>query len=262
MNTPLPAECIDDTVGYVACAHATRIRFQGGNGLDSFFVGEEVPISQLVDIIGAGGNDKLDDQHGDANRTIDGGPGNDRLDGRGGNDVLLGGDGNDELEGHTGADELRAGAGDDTLFGDPYDVRSPDIIDGGPGFDKTEPRGNNVNMTVDGQADDFGEGDNVIDVEYFAVFGNAVGTIVMTEAPDKVEFFGDSATIRGLGGDDELVAGNGTENIDGGPGNDTVTGGFNHDTVAGGAGRDNIYADTTGSYAGSSVARSHSGTTQ
>jgi Ca2+-binding RTX toxin-like protein len=243
-------DCAEDGLGYIVCGAGNRTRFEGGNGPDSFFVGEEFPIEEGVDISGAGGDDKLDDQHGDANRTIDGGPGNDRLDGRGGNDVLLGGDGNDELEGHTGADELRAGGGDDTLFGDPYDVRSPDIIDGGPGFDKTEPRSDNVNMTVDGQADDFGEGDNVIDVEYFAVFGNAVGTIVMTQARDKVEFFGDNAVIRGLGGDDELLAGNGTENIDGGPGNDTLTAGFNHDTVTGGSGRDNIYADTTGSYCG------------
>jgi Ca2+-binding RTX toxin-like protein len=242
--------CIDDSVGYIACNPGSRTRFQGGNGLDSFFVGEEYPTSEGVDIIGNGGNDKLDDQHGDANRTIDGGPGNDRLDGRGGNDVLLGGDGNDELEGHTGADELRAGGGDDTLFGDPFDVRSPDIIDGGPGFDKTESRSDNVNLTNDGQANDFGDGDNVIDVEFFAHFGNGVGTVVMTPARDKVEFFGDNATIRGLGGDDELVSGNGTENVDGGPGNDTVTGGFNHDTVAGGAGRDNIHADVTGSFCG------------
>jgi RTX calcium-binding nonapeptide repeat (4 copies) len=242
--------CIDDGVGYIACNPGNRTRFQGGNGLDSFFVVEEYPTNLPVDIIGAGGNDKLDDQHGDANRTIDGGTGNDRLDGRGGNDVLLGGDGNDELEGHTGADELRAGGGDDTLFGDPYDNKSPDILDGGPGFDKTEPRSDNVNLTMDGQANDFGEGDNIFDVEYFAVFGNAVGTIEMTQARDKVEFFGDNATIRGLGGDDELVAGNGTENIDGGPGSDTLTAGFNHDTITGGPGPDNINADVSGSYCG------------
>jgi hypothetical protein len=245
-----PGSCFDDGLGYVLCPPDERVAFRGGNGRDFFFVGEELNPEYPVDISGAGGNDQLDDQHGDANRTIDGGAGSDQLDGRGGNDVLLGGDGNDELEGHTGADELRAGGGDDTLFGDPYDVRSPDIIDGGPGFDKTEPRSDNVNMTVDGQPDDFGEGDNVIDVEYFAVFGNATGRIVMTQARDKVEFFGDNAEIHGLGGDDEILAGNGIENIDGGPGNDTLTGGFNHDTVTGGPGRDNIYADITGSYCG------------
>jgi Ca2+-binding RTX toxin-like protein len=245
--------CIEDGSGYVICDYlGGRIQFRGLDGSDSFFVGEEFNPDLGIDQSGGGGNDRLSDQIGSANRTIDGGPGNDRLEGVGGNDVLLGGDGNDELDGNIGNDELRGGAGDDSLLDDRIDHPGTDVVDGGPGFDKLEPKQNQANISVDGQANDgsSGENDNVVDVEYISWFGNGDGRFVMTQGRDKVEAFGTTGEIQGLGGDDELLAGDGRETIDGGAGDDQLTGGFNHDTITGGSGRDNIYADTTGSYCG------------
>ena len=53
----------------------------------------------------------------------------------------------------------------------------------------------------------------------------------------------DSSTIRGLGGDDKLVAYDGNDTIEGGDGNDFLEGGFGNDVLDGGAGVDQFRGD-------------------
>ena len=53
----------------------------------------------------------------------------------------------------------------------------------------------------------------------------------------------DSSTIRGLGGDDKLVAYDGNDTIEGGDGNDFLEGGFGNDVLDGGAGIDQFRGD-------------------
>ncbi len=52
-----------------------------------------------------------------------------------------------------------------------------------------------------------------------------------------------SSTIRGLGGDDKLVAYDGNDTIEGGDGNDFLEGGFGNDVLDGGAGVDQFRGD-------------------
>ena len=99
-------------------------------------------------------------------------------------------------------------------------------------------------MTNDGVANDGepGEGDNVISVEKLYVVGAAV-TVAGTNGRDDVFVDADSSTIRGLGGDDKLVAYDGNDTIEGGDGNDFLEGGFGNDVLDGGAGVDAFRGD-------------------
>ena len=103
-----------------------------------------------------------------------------------------------------------------------------------------------MTVTNDGRADDGepGEGDNVVGVEQLYVVGARV-TVVGTSARDDVFVDADSSTIRGLGGDDKLVAYDGNDTIEGGDGNDFLEGGFGNDVLDGGAGVDQFRGDRT-----------------
>lgn len=82
-------------------------------------------------ICGLGGDDILLGYAGD-DRLL-GGSGGDLLDGGSGADVLLGEAGNDWLTGAVGPDRFSGGTGSDYLH-----ARDglPDVLDGGPGFDR------------------------------------------------------------------------------------------------------------------------------
>ena len=85
---------------------------------------------------------------------------------------------------------------------------------------------------MDGVANDGepGEGDNVTNVEKLRVEAiNA--TVIGTDAADDLFVLADNSTIRGLGGNDRLVAYDGHDNIDGGEGDDYLEGGFGNDTL-------------------------------
>jgi hypothetical protein len=109
-------------------------------------------------------------------------------------------------------------------------------------------------VTLDGQANDGrpGEGDDVRDVEVVKAF--VAGTWVMGDGPDRVESYAPAdlgpSAIAVRGGDDVVLAGNGTQAIDGGAGADRLEGGFGDDTITGGPGRDTIAADVTGTQCG------------
>ena len=189
-----------------------------------------------------------------------GGPGNDTLTGFTGNDLLDGGDGNDTLDGDAGADTIIGGAGDDVVMGDHYEDPSPDVIDGGPGYDRLENDYTSrytdiqpdVTLTLGGGADDGrpGEGDNVTNVERVVV--NVGGSITGTDAAEDLEAFQTSnpITIKAGGGNDIVKAGGGDDTIDGGAGDDFIDAGYGNDTITGGPGRDIIHADLVGNDCG------------
>jgi hypothetical protein len=103
-------------------------------------------------------------------------------------------------------------------------------------------------ITVNGVADDGfpGEGDNVTSVE--RIHSGAALDYTGDDGANVAiaAEVGASSTLRGLGGDDQLVGGDSADTVDGGAGADTLTGGFGNDTITGGPGRDTIDGDRSG----------------
>jgi Ca2+-binding RTX toxin-like protein len=137
--------------------------------------------------------------------TGDGNP--NTIHGRGGNDVVRGGG---------GKDTLRANPGTDTVS---YSDR-PSSVD--------------VDVSLDGAANDGapGEQDDIGNLEFEIIEGGA--------GDDFLRGVVAGATLRGLGGLDRLVLGNGGGTAFGGDGNDQITGGSGNDTLHGEAGNDTI----------------------
>ena len=262
-NTP---ECVVDGTQFLCIRDVHRpILIEGSEAKDSvsIFSSSDVPDSIPITIRGRGGDDTMKDAYdSQAGRTFDGGAGADEITAYAGNDVLDGGDGNDKLDGGEGDDQLRGGNGDDVLSGDLYKSPGADLLDGGPGTDQVEdwtiPDADVhplPTITLDGVANDGrpGEGDNVIAIEKLKLYISA--TFVGTDGAEDIEVFNPAepekaSTLRGMGGDDRLVAHDGADTVDGGAGNDTLEGGFGDDTITGGPGKDRIFGDKTSSYCG------------
>ena len=187
---------------------------------------------------------------------IEGGGGNDTIVSGNGADELHGGDGNDTMQSFEGADVVRGENGDDSVSAgkEEPEANSADVVDGGPGFDRIPDvdsdynRGfdDNVSVSVDGQPNDgeAGEGDNVIAVEKFRVVADHA-TVVGSEAADDIFVEGYGSTIKGMGGNDRLVAYDGHDTIEGGDGDDYLEGGFGNDVLDGGPGVDQFMGDRT-----------------
>ena len=123
----------------------------------------------------------------------------------------------------------------------PASTGFPDVdADYNRGFD------DNVSVLVDGQPNDgeAGEGDNVIAVEKIRVTADQA-TVVGSDANDDFFVEANGGTIRGLGGNDRLVAYDGNDTIEGGDGDDYLEGGFGNDVLNGGAGKDEFQGDRT-----------------
>jgi hemolysin type calcium-binding protein len=236
-------------------------------------------------VFGNGGNDKVtmdlivNDQP--LNAEAYGGPGDDELkatpdtrdvpqpttyiEGEAGNDIIVsgngadelhGGDGNDTMQSFEGPDVVRGEGGDDSLSAgkEEPETNAADVVDGGPGFDRIPDldadynRGfdDNVSVSVDGQPNDgeAGEGDNVIAVEKIRVTADHA-TVVGSDANDDFFVEANSSTIKGLGGNDRLLAYDGNDTIEGGDGDDYLEGGFGNDVLTGGAGVDLFQGDRT-----------------
>ena len=242
----------------------------GGNGgndkitLDLFANGvapETVPPPH-GQVYGDAGDDDIqappDGRVGIAQPTtyFEGGGGNDKLITGNGADEVLGGDGNDTIESNRAADTIRGEAGDDSLSAgkEEPEPNAADVVDGGPGNDRIADlvpdygRGfdDNVSITLDNQANDGepGEGDNVIGVEKFNIVAN-FATVVGTDAAEDVFVEANGSSIKGLGGNDRLVAWDGNDGIEGGAGDDFLQGGFGNDTLDGGPGTDQFLGDRT-----------------
>jgi Ca2+-binding RTX toxin-like protein len=185
---------------------------------------------------------------------IEGEAGNDIIVSGNGADELHGGDGNDTMQAFSGPDVVRGEAGDDSVSAGKEEPlpNAADVVDGGPGFDRIPDvdsdynRGfdDNVSVSVDGQPNDgeAGEGDNVIDVEKFRVVADHA-TIVGSGAADDIFVEGYGSTIKGMGGNDRLIAYDGQDSIEGGDGDDYLEGGFHNDVLDGGPGKDQFVGD-------------------
>ena len=229
-----------------------------GDGDDVVYTGD-LPTSQAITVHAGPGSDVVKgDAFADRGETINGDAGDDKLEGGPGNDVIDGGAGNDTtVDGQGGADVLRGGDGNDTLRGDKHnDPASPDVIDGGPGYDQVDAdwmveAGQHqppIAVSEDGQANDGrpGEGDNVTNLE--KIYLNAPATLSGDGEDDEYTVFNTEATpsnLSGGGGNDKLSAFDYDDTVDGGVGNDTLTGGYGNDTITGGPGKDTIYADVS-----------------
>lgn len=209
-----------------------------------------------LDIDLGDGNDTYvaEDEQGRA--TVQGGPGNDQLTGGTMADVLDGGPGDDTVRGFQGTDVVRGGDGSDTVSGDTFSEKGvfADVVDGGPGadtlvdyrFSGDAARAPAIDVSLDGQANDgrAGEGDNIGGVE--RIDAGSAGSFTGDDAANEfvAPQTGAAGTLRGLGGDDVLIAGDANgDTVDGGAGNDTVEGGFGDDRIIGGPGRDAIAGD-------------------
>jgi hypothetical protein len=168
---------------------------------------------------------------------------------------------------------VRGEAGDDSVSAgkEEPDPNAADVVDGGPGFDQIPDvdadynRGfdDDVSVTVDGVANDgeAGEGDNVIAVEKLRIVASRA-TLVGSDAADDFFVEGYASTIRGMGGNDRLIAYDGSDTIEGGAGDDFLEGGFGNDVLDGGPGVDQFRGDRTEQYgfaAGSDQIRARDG---
>lgn len=258
--TEWPAACERGEFGDgrdVSCTpQAGGVRLEGGDGMDTLSIDDDLPAGQQVVLQGGDGDDTLNGRmRGGAGRdTLDGGAGNDKLNGGKGSELLLGGAGNDELHGGAGTDELRAGDGDDLLAGDDNrDAMSPDVIDGGAGTDRvddwTVANGGfqpPVTVSIDGVADDGrpGEGDDVVAVETIDLAVPV--TLIAGADPVRFRVFNTSAPgsrFVGSPGPDVFQGFDYADTLDGAAGDDTIEGGYGDDVITPGPGRDTVNAD-------------------
>jgi hypothetical protein len=254
-----PADRCQQFDGSVTCTldPAAGVRVDAGDGDDWVYVSSDLPATMPVALAGGPGDDRLQASSDGQPTSLDGGPGTDELDGGSGIDTLIGGDGDDSLDGKGSSDRLDGGAGDDLLNGDGSKGAAPDVIDGGPGYDRIESEWQQatysappvpITLTLAGGADDGrpGEGDDVRNVE--RVITSGPSRLVGTDAGEYLEVFQVSSPseILGGGGNDTLRANDGADRLDGGPGDDDLDAGFGDDTIVGGPGRDSIAGDRRG----------------
>ncbi len=202
----------------------------------------------------------------DGDNVMTGGTGDDTLDARDGNDIIYGGAGNDTLDGGLGNDTLYGGNGNDTLYGG-VGLFSVNMIYGEAGDDTIIATSFTSGSYYDGGADNdtifSTSGDEVM------VGGTGVDTINHSNISSNYTF--DMTTgLTNISGEsftefENVVMGNGMNNVTGttgdnrmtgGTGNDTFTGLAGNDTLIGGLGNDLLDggADTdTASYAGASA---------
>lgn len=160
---------------------------------------------------------------------IDGLGGNDTLAGFGGNDILLGGSGDDNLLGNGGSDTLDGGIGNDTLAGG----AGADQLQGGGGFNFAS----------------YNDPNNVVSAIAFlanaaanagAAAGDTYSFIAGLIGSDTGDVLGASfaaSELRGEGGNDTLISGNGADTLKGGAGFDIVAyNGLYYDYLPGQAG--------------------------
>ena len=174
--------------------------FNGGTGIDRADYstrGEAlaIDIDGLADDAGEGDNVKTDVEN------LTGGSGNDTLTGSGVANAIDGGPGDDTLRGGLGADTYAGGSGTDTVD---YSDKS------------------SVNASIDGVANDGGDGDNV---------GTDVENLSGTAGADTLTGDGDANSLIGLGGNDTLNGAGGDDILQGGLGADALNGGSGADTA-------------------------------
>ncbi|MDF1733637.1 MAG: hypothetical protein P1U37_00035 [Minwuia sp.] len=181
----------------------------GGGGTDTVTGGTAADL-----LFGGGGTD-----------SISGGAGADRLSGDAGDDTLAGGTGNDSLAGGNGTDQAVIA---DRALANPGELER--TIEVAPISD-----GSGIVITQVGTS----ESDTLFaDVEE-AAFDDALFSVqVLDDAANSAVAQTTNDMIMGLGGNDTLDGGDGTDFLRGDAGDDSLTGGDGNDTLAGNAGDD------------------------
>lgn len=197
------------------------------------------------DQIGTNGADEL--IASDAGEQISGLAGDDVLLGRAGDDVLFGGKGNDRLQGWGGINELYGGEGNDIYNIWNEDSRVYEFFDEGDEdivyaySDFTQPLG--VESLFLSSAAQRGTGN----AENNNISGNSDLASVLDGlgGDDDLQAGNANDTIFGGDGNDTLFGGAGGDLLDGGSGDDLLVGGSEADQLAGGSGNDLIFGDYT-----------------
>jgi Ca2+-binding RTX toxin-like protein len=151
--------------------------------------------------------------------TLNGLGGGDVLTGGPSGDTLNGGDDGDALAGAAGPDTLNGGPGDDTLEGG---SEGDDLVgDEGRDLADYRKRYQDLTITLDGQVNDAGEGDDVRTEDVATSIGD--DHITGDDGPNVLDAGAGDNTVLGGGGDDLLFAGGGRDVLTGDEGFDTVS---------------------------------------
>ena len=224
--------------------------------------------NQDIRIDGYAGNDTI--TSGTGNDTINGGDGNDTIDAGGGDDIIDGGNGDDSIDGGAGNDIITGGSGNDNMTGGDGDDEF--IFSKGWGQDYiwstwTRDLSNDVIRFTDVTPDEISlrqQMGNIIlsrkgSNDFISLRGNTgiISKVIFadgsewdttkllelslssTEDADTIETDSPDVTIHGGGGDDVIIARNGTNNrLYGDTGNDTISG---NGELYGGDGNDKLF---------------------
>jgi Ca2+-binding RTX toxin-like protein len=214
---------------------------QGGDGLDFVTYSSLAAINVTV---GSGANDGAAGEGDNVRADVEevfGTPFDDVMIGTGGEQQFFGFGGKDTLEGQGAADSLDGGDGADTLEGE----GGNDELSGGPraddlsgGTERDEASFSDheekVKVTIDNVAND-GSG------------GGVEGDNVHTDVEDLEGGQNDDLLI-GSGLDNQIIGGDGADNVQGGAGNDELSGDFlfeggasGNDQLGGGPGDDQLF---------------------
>jgi Ca2+-binding RTX toxin-like protein len=177
--------------------------------------------------------------------VLEGLGGDDAMDGRGGPDTMVGGDGSDSASYAGRGEPVNA-----TIDGSANDGGSSDSDTSGSG--RRDNIGSDVETVIGGNSDDTLAGSGAPnrlqggpgnDTLYGAAGDDAV---LGEDGNDSLHGDQDQDSLAGGNGSDSLRGGTGTDGLDGGPGDDSLNGGFGPDTLAGGGDRDSAdYSDVT-----------------
>jgi hypothetical protein len=173
---------------------------------------------------------------GDGDDTFDGdGTADNSVLGGAGDDTLRGGSKRDLLDGDSGLDKMFGGGDSDILRdGDTSGAANSDTYDGGDGSDFAEYNLRSAPVTVDlagaGPFGEAGENDSLVSIEN-VIGGDGPDQIRGTDAKNRLEGGKGDDLVEGRGGDDWLFGLEGDDTISGGAGRDDLEGGPGDDTM-------------------------------
>ncbi len=173
---------------------------------------------------------------------------------------LEGGSGNDVLTGNNLPNRINGLGGDDILSGgsfvNPTGGLSPNLLDGGDGYDIAVFAGNRADyefqyIPATGRLNviplALGVSDGLLNIEAVrfddGTFLVSQLNAIPTEGDDLINGTRFTDTIDGLGGNDTINGRAAPDTLNGGEGNDTLNGGDDNDTLDGGNGDDTVNGD-------------------
>lgn len=173
---------------------------------------------------------------------------------------LEGGSGNDVLTGNNLPNRINGLGGDDILSGgsfvNPTGGLSPNLLDGGDGYDIAVFAGNRADyefqyVPAAGRLNviplALGVSDGLLNIEAVrfddGTFLVSQLNAIPTEGDDLINGTRFTDTIDGLGGNDTINGRAAPDTLNGGEGNDTLNGGDDNDTLDGGNGDDTVNGD-------------------